>query len=130
LSDYPLEKGAFESYNKVSTPFSAKIRFASGGSEQEREALLTSVATIASTLELYDLVTPEKTYSNVNVEHYEWARSSHNGVGMIQVEIWVLEIRQNAVTTFSNTQSPAAADPVNGGSVQTFDLHSFGQSLV
>lgn len=130
IADYPMEKGAFESYNKVSTPFSAKIRFASGPAEKDRTALLDTIGQVAGTLDLYDLITPEHTYSNVNIEHYDFSRSSHNGVGMIMVDVWVVEIRQNATTTFSNTQSPAAADPVNGGAVQMYALPQSAQNQV
>ena len=121
ISDYPLEQGAFESYNKVSTPFDAKIRFATGASEQDRQDLLKSIEAIANTLDLYDVVTPERTYQSTNILHYDYHRTSYNGVGLLQVDIWLNEIRVNAVATFSNTQAPASADPVNDGTVQTQD---------
>jgi len=57
LSDYPVEDGAFQSYDKVQLPFDVRVRVASGGSESERQDLLTSVQAAANTLDLYDVVT-------------------------------------------------------------------------
>lgn len=121
LLDYPLEKGAFESYNKVNSPFDARVRFASGESEQARQALLQSIETIAGTLELYDVITPEKIYQSTNVTHFDYSRTSDRGVCLLQVDVWVIEVRVVAVAKFSSVKSDAAADPVNDGTVQTDD---------
>lgn len=121
MLDYPLEQGAFESYNKVNGPFEAKVRFATGGTEADRQALLSSIEAIASTLEFYDVVTPEKIYQSTNIVHFDYSRTAANGVGLLQVDVWLLEIRVNATAQFSNTQADASADPVNDGTVQTTD---------
>ena len=47
IADYPVEEGSFESYDKVETPFGARVRFASGGSTANRQALLQSIEAIA-----------------------------------------------------------------------------------
>lgn len=118
ISDYPLEKGAFESYNKVQLPYDVRLRFASGGSQERRQALLTSIAAIAGTLTLFDAVTPEAVYSNVNVKHYDYRRTSVNGVGLIIVDVWCEEVRVTTGGAFSATQAPSGAAQVNGGTVQ------------
>lgn len=121
LANYPLEENSFETYDKINSPFSIRIRFTSGGTEVAREALLASVEAISSTLDLYDVVTPERTYSNLNVMHYDYSRTAVNGVGMITVDIGLQEIRSNAVADFSNTEEPSGQDPQNGGVVQAAD---------
>ena len=120
VADFPVEQGAFASYNKVQIPFDARVRFVSGGSESNRAALLDSIAAIAGdTTNLYTVVTPEETYPSVTITHYEYARTSVNGVGMISVDVWCLNVNvQSASTELSNTQSPSAASPTNGGTVQ------------
>lgn len=117
ISDYPVEQGGFESYNKVATPYDVRVRYANGGSEQNRQALLTTAETIGASLDLYSVVTPEKTYRSANVTHYDYRRTSNNGVGLIQVEFWLEEVRVTAVTTFSNTKTPAGSGNVKGGNV-------------
>lgn len=93
ISDFPLEPGAFESYDKVELPFDARVRFATGGSEIDRIAMLQSIKKAAPSLGLATIVTPEMVYPSVNIQHYNYRRTAINGVGLLQVEIWFLEIR-------------------------------------
>lgn len=119
ISDYPVEGGQFESYDKVLLPFLAKVRFASGSSPEARAILLEQVAAAASTLEKYDVVTPEFTYLSCSITHYDYRREHNKGVGLIVVDVWVSQvIEQNAGTlTAAGTQNPASADPVSDGQV-------------
>lgn len=119
ISDYQQEQGAFQSYNKVQSPFDGRVRFASGGDLENRQALLNSIAAIAGTTNLYDIVTPEKTYRNVNVIHYDYRRRSDHGLGLMTIDVWLMEVRVDVQTAFVNTKTPAGADPVNGGTVQS-----------
>ena len=130
ISDFPLEKGAFESYDKVQIPFDIRLIYVAGGSEANRAALLASVDAIASDLNVYDVVMPEKTFSNLNVIHYDFRRSAQNGVGLLSVALWCQEVRETTSSASSNpsatggtgeTAAPSGADPVNGGTVQATD---------
>lgn len=116
-SDYPIEEGGFQSYDKVELPFDVKVRVVSGGSEGERQALLDSVHAAAGTLDLFTVVTPEKTYASCNISHIDYKRSAASGVGMIMIDIWFIEIRESATANFTTTQSPANAGQVNTGNV-------------
>ena len=120
ISDFPVENGSFNSYNKVQIPFDVRVRFTAGGSESNRAALLSSVASIADdSVNLYTVVTPEETYSSVTITHYEYSRTAVNGVGLLSVDVWCLNVNeQSAATTLSNTQSPSGASQNNGGTVQ------------
>lgn len=118
VSDYPIEEGGFESYNKVEVPFVGKVIFAKGGDEASRTQFLTECQDAAKSLDLYTLVTPEISYPKVNVTHVDYRRTSTNGVTMLTVEIWVEEIRNTVTATFSNTQAPEGAAVVNDGGVQ------------
>lgn len=120
IADYPLEQGAFETYDKVALPFDARVRFIAGGSEAVRAALLASVAAIAGDLNLYDVVTPEVVYTSCNVRHYDYQRSSSRGLGMIMVDVWLQWVRvQVGGTSSGNTAAVSGANQVNGGSVQS-----------
>lgn len=119
LSDFPIEKGGFQSYDKVQLPYDARFRFTAGGSEANREAFLASIAAIAGDLNLYNIVTPDAVYSNANISHYDYSRSARNGAGLISVEVWTLEVRPSASLALSSTQSPTSASQVNTGTVQT-----------
>ena len=115
VSDYPLEQGAFQSYDKVQTPFDVRVRYAAGGSQQNRQALLDSIDDIAGTLTLFDVVTPEAVYQSVNVTHYDYRRTATNGVGLLQVDVWCVEVRVTAQAQFQNVQNPASASPTATG---------------
>lgn len=118
IADFNIEDGGFETYDKVDTPFSARVRFSSGGSQSNRAALLNSIAAIAGDLNLYTVVTPEQVYPSCNIQGYSFIRTSNNGVGLIIVEVKLLEVRVDATATFSSTQSPSSSSQVNDGTVQ------------
>lgn len=117
VSDYPQEQGAFASYNRVEAPFAVKVTMTKGGSDAERHAFLTDIEIVSQTLGLYDVVMPDKTYSSVNLDHYDFRRTALNGVGLLTVDIWLTEIRVTGTAEFSKTAQPSGADPVNGGNV-------------
>ncbi len=117
ISDFPVERGAFESYNKVASPYDARIRFIAGSMEQ-RQSLLEVVERISGDLELYDAVTPEKTFTNVNVVHYDFRRSAASGLGLLAVDVWVREVRLTQSQESAPTAAPSGASPINGGTVQ------------
>lgn len=119
VADYPVERGGFESYDKVNTPFRIHIQFVSGGSLANREALLASIAAIGDTLTLYDVLTPEAVYIGVNVEHYDYRRASNNGLGLMIVDVGLLEIREEGVTDFKNTKSPSGYLATPTGNIQS-----------
>src|SRR6185437_3575362 len=66
VADYPVERGGFESYDKV--------------------------------------ITPEVVYIGVNVERYDYRRSATNGLGLMIVDVGLLEIREDGITDFKNTK--------------------------
>lgn len=119
VSDYPVETGGFQSYDKVSRPFDAKLRFSCGGSEDARIEFLQSISDVASTTDLYDVVTPEQTYESANITHYDYRRTSTNGVGLLIIDIWLVEIREATSAEFSNTQAASGSGTQNDGTVQT-----------
>lgn len=123
IADYPVERGGFESYDKVNVPFRIHLQFASGGSEINRQILIDSIAAIGDTLTLFDAVTPEEVYVGVNVERYEYRRTATNGVGLVTVDMDVLEIREDGVTQgFQNPAVPSGFQPAPTGNVQSSDI--------
>jgi hypothetical protein len=118
VADYPVERGGFESYDKVNSPFRVRIQFVSGGSEANRQALLDSIAAIGDQLTLFYAVTPEAIYPSVNVEHYEYRRTSKNGLGLMIVDVSLLEIRESQAGNFQNTASPSGFKAAPAGNIQ------------
>lgn len=134
ISDYPIEEGGFESYNKVATPFDIRITVTKDGKLSERKAFLDDMDALVVTLDLFDVVTPERTYLGVNIVRADYKRDNESGgVSLLQVELQAVEVRTTASVQFVNptipgavgvaplfgaTGAPSGADPVNNGSVQ------------
>lgn len=119
VADYPVEQGGFQSYDKVQHPFDVRMRMAAGGSEANRQALLNIVEDSANSLNLYDVVTPEQTYSSCNITHYDYRRTATNGVGLIVIDLWLIEIRVTSTAAFTTTQQPGVAGQQGNGAVNT-----------
>lgn len=137
VADYPLERGAFESYNKVEVPWDARVRFSSGGSLANRQALLASIQAIEGDLNLYAVVTPEKTFPKGNITRVDWQRRDGRA-GLLVVEVALVEIRNtvqaalgssNAGGTnpnappITNPADPSSASGQSGGQVQATDYN-------
>lgn len=118
LSNYPQEEGAFQTYNKVNTPFDARVRFSAGGSESNRQAFLVSILSISGNLQLYDVVTPELIFANVNIAHVDNRRSARNGQGLVVVDVWLYQVPVTATAAFSQTKTPSGTANKSNGTVQ------------
>lgn len=118
IANYPMEQGAFQSYDKVENPFEARVRFSTGGTRIDRQVLLSSITAIAGNTELYDVYTPEAIYPSVNIAHYDYRRTAVSGVGLLTIDVWVHQVRVDVETSFTNTQTAGGANPIAGGQVQ------------
>lgn len=118
IADYPVERGGFESYDKVNNPFQIRFQFATGGSVERRAALLDSIDAIGDPLTLFDVVTPEAVYVGVNMRSYEYDRAASKNLGLMVVNVDFLEIREEGVTDFKNTKSPSGYAAQQAGNVQ------------
>lgn len=119
IADYPVEQGAFETYDKVNIPFDARFKFAAGGNDSNRQSFLDSIAAVATDkTTLFTVVTPEEVYPNVTVSHYDYPREAAKGNGLIQADVWCLNVMVNTANNFQSTQAPSGTTPINDGTVQ------------
>lgn len=127
ISDYPVEQGGFASYNKVQMPFAGRVRYVTGGSLADRINFLNSVDAAKKSLDLYDLVTPEETYRNVNVTDYDYERRADNA-GLLAVDLICEEVRVTGTVAYSTTPGVKPVtkarrsgdnDPQNDGTLQS-----------
>ncbi|MDR0479537.1 MAG: hypothetical protein LBH31_07015 [Burkholderiaceae bacterium] len=146
VADYPIEQGAFGSYNKVQTPFDLRLTMAYSSNATGREVFINTLDTLLKSPLLYTAITPEGAWENITIEHYDYRRDARSGVQMLTVDVWAREVRlipgtsyaqqsgldqtqngqtqqtlQSAGTTPldpANTRSPDASSFKNGGRVQ------------
>jgi hypothetical protein len=137
VSDYPIERGSFASYDKVAVPFDIRVTFSVSGAGADffgaglaalvtgaspgvanRTAALAVLRAAAESLDLFSVVTPEFRYDNCNIVHYDYRREARGGATLIKVDVWLVQIRIAPAPQFTQTKPESAADRVNGGAVQ------------
>lgn len=129
VSDFPVQQGAFASYNKVATPFDVTLRLVKASTLEGRAQFLTQVDAVLNKLDLYDVVTPERTYRNVNMTRAEITRRSSQGAYFLtEVDVFFRQVVQVAAQ-YSTTQAatrdaenPSARPSVSQGIVQPAPL--------
>lgn len=123
--DYPTQDGGFTNYNKVNNPFEITLRMTKGGSVSDRTDFINQLDSIAGSLDLYQVITPEKTYKNCNIIRVEVSRRGTKGAFWLsEVDVVLKEIRivQAQYTTTSaataNAKDASAAPTDNQGTTQ------------
>lgn len=117
ISTAPQERGAFLSYNKVSTPFNGRVSYVISGLASQKGAFLAACKAQLDGLELLKLTMPEYTWPSCNVIHYDLRRDA-KAISMFAVDIWVEEVRETGTAAFTTTATPSGTGQVNGGTVQ------------
>lgn len=129
ISDYPIEAGGFESYNKVATPAELRVTVTRGGSDGSRDNFLTRIDAMIASTDLFDVVTPDSAFRGYSLVSKDYRRTAEAGATLLSVELNFEEIRQTAASAFTaanahaNTngdppKSPSGANPVSAGPVQ------------
>jgi hypothetical protein len=130
ISQYPQEAGAFQQYNKVDTPFDVRITMTKGGKTSEVSLFIEKVEGLvkATNLNLYTVITPERTYNSVNISKVSHDHKPNHGANMVTVEIFLTEIRVSGTAQYANTnqmlslitdgKSPTSQSPQSAGTVQ------------
>lgn len=129
VSDFPVQQGAFATYNKVANPFEIAVRMSKGKDLAARSNFLRQIDLAIATLDLYTIVTPENTYLNCNLLRYEVTRRGSQGAFFLtDVDLFFRQIQQVASQYSTTTQAtqnarfPYARPPVNQGIVQPLGL--------
>jgi len=152
ISDYPVQNGQFVSYNKVKVPFDLRMVMTcqglnvvqdalkpvtqlldqalsnvglAFGQPMTRDAFLRQLDSMLDSIDLYDVITPDKVYSNVNLVGYNHSKKNDAGGTLIIAELMFREVREllpvGVVSVLPLTQistnSETAATPVNLGTV-------------
>lgn len=119
ISDFPIEKGEFRSYNKVDTPADCKIAFVTGDTENSRSDFLLRIEPQLKTLDLFTVVTPDKSYINMNIVHYDYRRTAGQGAKLMVIDVWLREVREAPAADFTSTKEATGESTQDNGPVQT-----------
>lgn len=147
ISDFPVQNGQFVSFNKVAVPYDLRMVVTcqglnlvqealasvtqildqalgqlglAFGQPMSRDAFLRQLDAMLVSTDLYNVVTPDKVYQNVNLVSYNHAKKSDEGGTLIIAELLFREVRESVSASYSNpiaSASETAASPVNIGTV-------------
>ena len=120
VSEYPVEQGGFQSYDKVQVPYDVRIRMGCDGSTTPKALFLSQIDNAyRAVTELYAVYAKDVQYQSATITHYDYRLERENGVGVLIVDVWLQEVRVTVQTSFTNTQTASGANAVNDGTVQT-----------
>lgn len=115
VSDYPLENGAFASYNKVENPYSVRVTLSCAGDIERRNAFQESLRSARRSLDLYTVLTEDGQYFSCNLIAIDWERTQSNGAHIIIAMCEFQEIRERGTTAFSAPASASGNSLINQG---------------
>ena len=120
ISQAPIEKGSFASYNKVSNPYKATVQLSKGsGGTLLRGAFLAQIETLANSTLKFHIITPEFVYTNACIIGYDTARQASEGAQLIKVNLHLEEIREVIVQyDTEEVKNPDDAEKKDGGEKQ------------
>lgn len=91
---YPLQNGAFQSYNKVGLPYDIRLTVTcSGNGKMSKGAFIQGIDKLLTSLTLVDIVTPDATYKNTNLIHVDYRREATNGATLLIAQLWFQWVR-------------------------------------
>lgn len=118
VSDYPVEAGAFGTYNKVESAFQVMVTLTCGGDEATRANFQTALETARRSLNLYTVMTPDRTYYDVNFTGLNISRTLREGAYLISAQLSGREVREIAQAEYSAPKDIGAYDPKEQGQIQ------------
>jgi hypothetical protein len=103
VSDFVIESGSFNTYNKIERPREIPIRVTKGGTEADRAVVMKwAEDNVISTL-LFNVMTPEKTYTNMTLSRYNMRRDATEGATLLTLDLFFIEVREVSVSMFDST---------------------------
>lgn len=126
LPTYQVQDGKLAAYNKVQLPFTNSVKISKGGSEADRANLIRQLDALQASLDNFTIVTPEKSYLNVNCGTYALTRKDKGDAFMFSdVELYFQEVPTTSTTYKTTTiistadaQQPSAQPQVGQGVLQ------------
>lgn len=117
VSNYPIERGKFSSYNKTQNPFELVVSLGIEGDSFDIAEALDDIIELQEEAIKVIVITPTEVYDSVTLEEYSFQRSNTENIGMLAIDLKFQEIREGSATVTTSIIS----DPRNGTSADTVD---------
>ena len=90
----PVELGSFYSANKWLDPFETEVCLGANGDEATLKGFVEALDAAQAGTDLLSVVTPYKTYLNVNLTKLDYDLKAENGAGLLVANLKLEEIRE------------------------------------
>lgn len=113
VANFPLERGAFFSANKIPDPLETRVRMATDGAPSALSAMWDELLATLRGLDSVNIVTPYYTLLDMNLIGVNNTLKTDNGLGRLVVELNFQHVEANieAVYTNVNVAVPNPKDP-------------------
>lgn len=115
VSNYPIERGSFTTYNKVLQPMYFGLRITRDGAEYLRSDMANWLMRERDEQSLFDVVTPTYTWQNVTLVSFREVKNARSGAAMMTVDCVFQEVRE-LPAEYTNSQ---ISEPENQESTPT-----------
>lgn len=120
---YPIEKGAFMSYNKVQSPLDIRVTLAKMGLPSEFSDILKTLDKYQTEALKLSAVTPSAYFDSLTLQSYSHRHEHRRNANMLTVELHLVEVRevesQTTNVQISKPKNPTSSGKVNTGKKQT-----------
>lgn len=135
IPTFPVQDGQLATYDKVQLPGNNTVRIIKTGTLSDRKLLVSQVETLIASLANYTLVTPEKSWINVNCYDYDITKSDNKDAFTTIIDLVFQDIptvsavyvTTNAAQT-TNAQQASAQPSVGQGVLQSSAVSSAAQA--
>lgn len=123
ISNMPIEKGSFASYNKVNAPSMATVTMAkSSGGALGRGAFHAQLEALLKSTIKFNVITPEFVYMNYSMIGINFSREAQDGCTLIKFNVELQEVLESKIDyAFEEVAAPEDASTVDGGARQASD---------
>lgn len=120
VSTYPIEDGAFQSYNKVLNPENLAITLlCNGHGPMSRKQFIERCRELKNGTEIVTVVTPDQVYQSVVCTGMSYKQTSRNGATLLTVHMTFNEERTSASMSFPKAKTDSGSALQEGGQTET-----------
>jgi hypothetical protein len=141
-SSYPVEEGAFASYNKMQAPIEITVNLGKSGEAYDIESTIQVIEKYKQEATKLSVVTPTMFYESMTLESYSYSHRRDNGARILLVELRLKEVKEVTTQTTdvdaggsssgkSNNRNPTSNGTTNTGRQQAQNVgNGKGSSLL
>ena len=119
VSQEPVEKGSFATYNRAASPTRLNVRLARSGTGYDQQTMLDTLERLCNGTELVTLTTPAQEYAGYALEGYRHSHSDTDGAQLLVVDLSLVEVRQVETLAYTSVRiKPQQAKRASDVSVQ------------